>query len=247
MWESQPCWVTSTSGANSRTQRRHDRVEGTQPAGVAGAGRQRHVDRRTLGVRPADVVREAGAGEQHLAGLVQRDRQHPRVVPEHPLDAVAVVDVDVDVRDPLGALVEQPLDADRDVVVDAEAAGPVGHRVVQAAGDVDAVQRSRRSTPGRHASTVAPTTCAAASCMPAKTGLSSVPRPCRSSSGAGRAGPPVTASTSAGSWTVASRSSSAHRRRDHAAARRRGRRAPRPAASSGRRGPATSGGSGPKS
>ena len=71
--------------------------------------------------------------------LVQADRQHPGVVVERGLDAIAVVDVDVDVGDAFCALVEQPLDRDRGVVVNAEAAGVVGHRVVQAAGDVDAV------------------------------------------------------------------------------------------------------------
>ena len=111
---------------------------------------------------PPESWREAGAGEQHLAGLVERDGEHPRVVPEDPLDAVAVVDVDVDVRDPLGALVEQVLDADRDVVVDAEAAGPVGHPVVEAAGDVGAVEAARRVHTWSHASMVAPTTCAVA-------------------------------------------------------------------------------------
>ena len=85
---------------------------------------------------------EAGAGEQRPPGLVQRDGQHPRVVPEDPLDAVAVVHVDVDVGDPLGAVVEQPLDADGDVVVDAEARGVARHRVVQPAAEVDAVLRA---------------------------------------------------------------------------------------------------------
>ena len=75
-----------------------------------------------------------------MAGLVDGDGQHPRVVPEDPLDAVAVVDVDVDVRHALDAGVEQGLDADGDVVVDAEAAGAVGHRVVQPAGDAHRVQ-----------------------------------------------------------------------------------------------------------
>ena len=105
-------------------QRRDHRVEGPQPAGIGGAGRERDVDRAALArpVRPQSRG-EAGAREQHLAGLVQRDRQHPGVVPEDPLHAVAVVDVDVDVRDPLGALVQQVLDAHGDVVVDAEAAG----------------------------------------------------------------------------------------------------------------------------
>ncbi len=128
-------------GGELAQERRDDGVEGAQPAGVAGAGRQGHVDGRADGVRPAEVDRRARAGEEELARLVQRDGEHARVVPEHALDAVAVVDVDVDVGDPLGALVEQPPDPDGDVVVDAEPARPVGHRVVEAAGDVRAVQR----------------------------------------------------------------------------------------------------------
>ncbi len=72
--------------------------------------------------------------------LVQRDGEHPGVVPERLLDAVAVVDVHVDVGDPLGAEFEQPGDGERRVVVDAEAGRAVGHRVVQAAGEVDGVR-----------------------------------------------------------------------------------------------------------
>ena len=100
--------------------------------------------------RAADVAGEAGAGEQRPTGLVQRDRQHPGVVPEDALDAVAVVHVDVDVGDPLGAVVEQPLDAHGDVVVDAEAGGVARHRVVQAAAEVHAVLRAPLPDVGAH-------------------------------------------------------------------------------------------------
>jgi hypothetical protein len=55
------------------------------------------------------------------------------------LDAVAVMNVDVDIGDAAGAPVEQPADRDRRVVVDAEARRPVRHGVMQAAGDVDRV------------------------------------------------------------------------------------------------------------
>ncbi len=140
MWESQPCWVTSTCGANARTTGGTTRVERPQPPRVGSTRRESDIDGGALRLRAAGVAREAGAGEEHLPGLVQRDRQHPRVVVEDRLDAVAVVDVDIDVRDPLDALVEQPLDAHRDVVVDAEPARPVAHGVVQAARDVGAVQ-----------------------------------------------------------------------------------------------------------
>ena len=109
--------------------------------------------------------------------LVQADREHPRIVVEDGLHAVAVVHVDVDVRDPLRTQVEQPRDRDRRVVVDAEAGRARRHRVVQAAGDVD---RARARAPVQTASAaaiVAPAISALASCMPGKTGLSAVPRP----------------------------------------------------------------------
>ena len=118
-----------------------DGVQGAQPVGVAGTGRQGDVDGAAFGVGAADVAGEAGAREENGARLVDRDREHPRVVPEDLLDAVTVVNVDVDVGDPLDALVEQPLDADRSVVVDAETARLVGHGVVQAPGEVDRVAR----------------------------------------------------------------------------------------------------------
>ena len=90
-WVSAPHWVTSTCGRNAREQRRHDRVERTQPAGSlvpGGSGRLT----ACLRASPSPVLRrEPGAGEQRQRGLVQRDREHPRVVVERRLHAVAVV------------------------------------------------------------------------------------------------------------------------------------------------------------
>jgi hypothetical protein len=120
-------------------QRRDDRVEGAQPAGVPGVWRQRDVDRCAFRRAVPHVVREAGAGEGGVPGLVEADRQDPRIGGERRLDTVAVVGVHVDVRDPRHALGQQPGDRDRGVVVDAEAGRPAGHRVVQAAGQVDRV------------------------------------------------------------------------------------------------------------
>jgi hypothetical protein len=57
-------------------------------------------------------------------------------VVENPLHAVAVVQVDVQVRHALEPLA-QDVDGNRRVVEDAEAAGAVGQRVVQPARDVD--------------------------------------------------------------------------------------------------------------
>jgi hypothetical protein len=81
--------------------------------------------------------------------LVQADGQHPGIVPERPLHAVAVVGIHVDVGDPLRALAEQPGDRDHRVVVDAESAGVPGHGVMQAARDARAVLgRGRPDGPG---------------------------------------------------------------------------------------------------
>jgi hypothetical protein len=121
-------------------QRRHHRVERGEVQVVGGARRQRQVGDGAAGGALADLVGEPGAGEQVAPGLVHRDRQHPGLLGEDRLDPVAVVDVDVDVGDPLDALLQQPGDRHRRVVVDAEAAGPVAHGVVEAAGGREGVQ-----------------------------------------------------------------------------------------------------------
>jgi hypothetical protein len=58
--------------------RRHHGVEGPQPARVPGAGRQRDVDRRPVGMRAAGLIRPAGAGKQRVRVVVQADGQQPR-------------------------------------------------------------------------------------------------------------------------------------------------------------------------
>ena len=63
---------------------------------------------------------------------MHRDRQHPRLVVEDPLGAVAVVDVEVDVGDALEAGVEQRPHRDRGLVVDAEPLGLARRPVVGA-------------------------------------------------------------------------------------------------------------------
>ncbi len=80
-------------------ERRDDGVEGSQPGVVARPRRERDVDRAAFRAASADVVGEPGLRKQGPAGLVQADREHLRVVPERRLDAVAVVNVHVDVRD----------------------------------------------------------------------------------------------------------------------------------------------------
>src|SRR2546423_5621371 len=104
----------------SAQQWRDDGMERAQPARVVCAGRECDVHRIPLGVWAAGLVRKAGAGKERAAGLVKGDRQNTGIVVEHSLNAITVVDVDVDVGDPLHALLEQPCDGDRWIVVDAK-------------------------------------------------------------------------------------------------------------------------------
>ena len=62
--------------------------------------------------------------------LKRRAEQHPLVAREDVLGAIAMVDVEVDDRDPAQPPSEGPGDPDRDVVEEAEAHGPVGGGVV---------------------------------------------------------------------------------------------------------------------
>ena len=110
MWLSRSAWWWSTNAAlgDDRVgpERAHDRgdhpVPGGAVGGVAGEGRQGDVGSGPGRVRAAGLSGEAGAREEVAAALVHRDRQqHPRLVVEDPLGAVAVVDVEVDVGDAL--------------------------------------------------------------------------------------------------------------------------------------------------
>ena len=120
---SQPCWETSNCGwkaaSNGGTTAWNARSQAASR--VPGGRATLTADPSASG--PPVSVGLPGTGEQARRVLVQADRQDARVVPERRLHPVAVVHVDVDVRDPLGALAEQPRDRDRGVVVDAEAAG----------------------------------------------------------------------------------------------------------------------------
>ncbi len=128
-------------GTEALDGRRDHGPERLEPSVVAGVGWQRHVDRGALHPRTSPLRDRAGAREEPAGVvLVDRDREHARLVPEDRLDAVAVMDVDVDVGDSLGAFPKQPGDRDGRVVVDAEAARPGGHRVVQSAGGVERVE-----------------------------------------------------------------------------------------------------------
>ena len=95
------------------------------------------IARRARRERQVDVRPDAGAGTGlvELPGarverrLVRRDVEHVRVVVEHVLGAVAVVDVPVEDRHPLAGRGELG-SADGGVVEQAEAHRPVGHRMM---------------------------------------------------------------------------------------------------------------------
>ena len=186
---SAPHWVTRICGRNARS------TDGTtawkarsQPASSVPGGSG------TLTALPsapgaAGLVGEAGAGEQGQRGLVQADREHPRVVVEDRLHAVAVVHVDVHIGDPLARRGRAAGDGHRRVVVDAEPGG--------AGAASRGAARRRRSPRGgprprqtaSAAARVAPATSALASCIRSKTGLSAVPRPVAGEERVVRGGP----------------------------------------------------------
>ncbi len=120
---------------------RYHGMEGAQPPGVARPRRQGHVDGRAQRVLAADLVGESRSGEQREPAFVQGNRQDPGVVPEDALGAVAVVGIDVDVRDPPDTAVEQPLHGEGGVVIDTEAAGPLTGGMMHAAAEVDGADR----------------------------------------------------------------------------------------------------------
>ena len=132
-----------------RAHRRLDHLgERAQVLVVAGAGRQRHVERRL-------VARPRPAGARIERPLVQRDEEDGVVAAEDRLGAVAVVDVEVDDRDALepelGLRVAR---RDGDVVEEAEAHRPVGERVVAGRADereAAAVDRLERDPGGERA------------------------------------------------------------------------------------------------
>ena len=113
-----------------RRERRQQRPDRGEPGRLPGVRLERQVHRRPGRGTLPDLVDEAGPGEQVPPALVEREGQHARVVVRDQLDAVAVVDVEVDVQDPqpLGACTR---DRERRVVVDAEPPRLRRHRVVE--------------------------------------------------------------------------------------------------------------------
>ena len=103
---------------------------------VVGPGRKRQVDSIAFPCTAAGFFDLPRAGKQRPSILVKRDGQDPVGIVEGILDAVAVVNVDIDVRHPL-ALLEEPGDGDRGIVVDAEARGVVAPGVVETTAEAE--------------------------------------------------------------------------------------------------------------
>ena len=122
--------------AERAEERRHDLLERRLVDRRVGERLQRQVHGVAGAGARACFLHEAGAGEQVVAALVGRDRQHVRVAVERVLHAVAVMRVDVDIKD-AHASRAQAQDRQHRVVHVAEARRACGHRVVQAAREVE--------------------------------------------------------------------------------------------------------------
>lgn len=114
----------------------YHQVEHLEQAVVAGVGLERHVDAGAGRLTMPALVGVAGAWKQIVSRLVQTDGQYPRFVVEQRLDAIAVMDVEVEVGDAQAVDPNCPLDGDGEIVVEAETRSPIGHGVVQAAREV---------------------------------------------------------------------------------------------------------------
>ena len=114
------------------------RPHGVQPGALPGHRLQRDVDGGPGRDPLPHLVHCTRAGEQVPPGFMDGHRQHARVVPVDRLDAVAVMDVEIDVQD-AQAVGTRPRDREGDVVIDAEPRCRRAHRMVQPAARVERV------------------------------------------------------------------------------------------------------------
>ena len=208
-------------GLERPEQRRHDGLERGRVHGIVGERLERQVDRESDAVALAHLRDEARAGKQAVAALVRGDGEHVRVVVERELDAVAVMRVDVDVRDAPPARAE-PHDGEHGVVHVAETGRPVRHRVVEAAREV---KRARHLAVGDDVGGESdpPATSSAASHRPREDGVVARPEAvsARRAAPSRPRSPRARTSTYSASWKPADRVDRGRRRRHHLRPRQR--------------------------
>ena len=128
---------------------RHNLIKRAHLHEVVGVRRQRDVDAVPRALSRAALVGGARTGKERPAQprddseLVQGDREHLVGVVERGLHAVAVVRIDVHIRD-LHPAVREEAAHDRGVVIDAEARCVAPHRVMQPARTVERDPRATR-------------------------------------------------------------------------------------------------------
>ena len=187
------------SGAKGGGELREQRLTAASHAALARPGLERDVDLRAGAAPSPELVREARAREQVAASLVDRHRQHARIGPVDRLDAVAVVDVEIDVHD-AQAVAPGAGDRERRVVVDAEAGRPAP----ASRGGARRPGGRRASTSPRRIASIAridpPATAAAASCIPWNGGSSPGPMPVPGAPPGATSENRLTTSMYAGSW-----------------------------------------------
>ncbi len=125
---SNPAETRISSGAYSSSTGRRSSSNASLVDRVRRAVGQRHVHRVTGAFASAELVGGAGAGIERP--LVQRAEQHPRIVPEDVLRAVAVMHVEVDDRHAREPAAQRRLRRHGDVVQETEAHAGVARGVV---------------------------------------------------------------------------------------------------------------------
>ena len=104
-------------------------IEGLVPKFVVCVRSEGDVDAVSVAIASAGFVRVASSGKEPLPRFVDRDSHRSFSIVEPGLDAIAVVDIDVDVED-AEALVDEMFDGDHGVVEYAEAGRAVTHGMV---------------------------------------------------------------------------------------------------------------------
>ena len=127
-------------GSKRRRERRQEVLQSSEPGILTSPRIQGQIDGGPRGLALPEFFDETRPREQGCTRLVDRERQHAGIVPMDRLDAIPVMDVEIDVQHPQPRA-PSSCDRDRRVVVDAEPRGLRRHGVVQAPARVEGVER----------------------------------------------------------------------------------------------------------